>query len=236
MELSNTKAILLLGGKGTRIQSITNGMPKAMLKIQGKTTPEYLIQLFKKYGITNLIFSVGYKAKVIKDYYGDGSRFGVAITYVEEDEPLGSAGAIKLASKHIKNTFFVTNGDELKVIDLKDMMEYHNTNKGIITVALTEVVDPSHYGVARLDGNRILEFVEKPKTNASSNFVNSGLSIWEPAVIRMIPDGFCMYEKELFPRLASEGKLVGYKFSGQWFDTGTPERYERANEEWRGGL
>lgn len=229
------KAILLLGGKGTRFRPITYELPKALLPVQGKTVPEHLIDLFKKFNIADLIFSVGYKADKIKEYYGDGSKFGVKITYVQEDEPLGSAGAIKLASKLIEESFIVTNGDELKDIDLEEMYQFHKQNGALVTVALTTVDNPSAYGVAKLKGNRILEFVEKPKKeNAPSNLINSGLSIWEPSVIKIIPDGFSMYEEKVFPKLASQEKLYGYPFSGQWFDTGTPERYERAIKEWKG--
>ncbi|NTV23998.1 MAG: nucleotidyltransferase family protein [Nanoarchaeota archaeon] len=230
-----TKAILLLGGKGTRFRPITYELPKALLPIQGKTVPEYLMDLFKEFGITDFVFSVGYLADKIKQYYGDGSKFGVNITYVEEKEPLGSAGAIKLAAAHLTETFIVTNGDELKDIDLEEMYLFHKQNKAVITAALTTVVDPSAYGVAKLEGNRILEFVEKPKKEeAPSNLINSGLSIWEPEALKIIPNGFSMYEQDVFPKLAKEKKLYGYIFSGQWFDTGTPERYEKAIKEWKG--
>ncbi len=229
------KAVLLLGGKGTRFRPITYEVPKALLPVQGKTVPEHLIDLFKKYEIKDFIFSIGYKADKIRDYFGDGSKFGVNISYVEEKEPKGSAGAIKLAREHLKETFVLTNGDELKNIDLEEMYLSHKENNAMVTAALTTVKDPSAYGVAKLEGNKILEFVEKPKKEeAPSNLINSGLSIWEPEVIDMIPDGFTMYEKDVFPKLAKKKKLFGYIFSGQWFDTGTPERYEKAIKEWKG--
>jgi mannose-1-phosphate guanylyltransferase len=236
--LGNNKpqaAILLLGGKGTRFRPITYELPKALLPVQGKTVPEHMIELFKKYGITELVFSVGYMADKIQNYYGDGSKYGVRITYVKETEPMGSAGAIKLCKRWISGTFIVTNGDELKDIDLEEMYLSHKQNKGLVTVALTSVQDPSAYGVAKLEGSKILEFVEKPsKEEAPSNLINSGLSIWEPEVLNMIPSGFSMYEKDVFPMLAKDEKLFGYIFSGQWFDTGTPERYETAIKEWKG--
>ena len=229
------KAILLLGGRGTRFRPITYEVPKALLPVQGKTVPEHLIELFKQYNIRELYFSVGYKADKIRDYFGDGSKFGVSITYIKEEEPLGSAGAIKLAKKYLDETFIVTNGDELKNIDLEEMFLFHKKNKAMITAALTTVDNPSAYGVARLEGSKILDFVEKPpKEKAPSNLINSGLSIWEPDVIDIIPKGFSMYEQDVFPKLAKEKKLYGYIFSGQWFDTGTPERYEKAIKQWKG--
>jgi mannose-1-phosphate guanylyltransferase len=229
------KALLLLGGKGTRFRPITYEMPKALLPVQGRTVPEHLIDLFKKYGVTELVFSIGYLGDKVVEYFKDGSRFGVGISYVKEKEPLGSAGAIKLASSLLKDPFIVTNGDELKNINLEEMFQFHKRNKAAITVALTSVENPSAYGCARLEGNRVLEFIEKPpREKAPSNLVNSGLSIWDPEVLRYIPKGFSMYEKDLFPILARQGKLFGYVFAGQWFDTGTPERYEIAIKGWRG--
>ena len=228
-------AVLLLGGKGTRFRPITYELPKALLPIQGKTVPEHLIDLFKKYGITKFIFSIGYKSDKIKEYYGNGIKYGVEIIYVEEKEPLGSAGALKPAKEQLTETFILTNGDELKDINLEDMYLFHKEHNALITVALTGVEDPSAYGVAKLEGNKILQFVEKPKKEeAPSKLINSGLSIWEPAALDIIPKGFSMYEKDVFPKVAKDGKLYGYYFSGQWFDTGTPERYEKALKEWKG--
>ena len=158
----------------------------------------------------------------------------MSISYIDEDKPMGTAGPIRLAKQFLTETFIACNADELKDIDLADMYISHKENKGAATVALTSVDDPSSYGVAKLQGNRILEFVEKPKKEkAPSNLINAGLYIMEPEVIDYIPLGYAMLEKDVFPKLASEGKLFGYPFSGQWFDTGTLERYERAIKEWK---
>jgi len=141
-----------------------------------------------------------------------------------------------MAALNLANELLETQGrgDELKDIDLHAMYEFHKRNRAVATIALTTVSDPCHYGVARLDGNRILEFVEKPaKGKEPSNLINSGLYIMEPEVIDMIKPGFCMTEKYVFPLLARQGKLFGFPFSGQWFDTGNMERYERAIKEWK---
>ena len=229
-------AVFLLGGLGTRFRPITYEVPKALLPVQGKTVPEHLFILFKKFGIKKFIFSLGHMADKIKDYFGNGEKWGVEIVYVVESKAMGSAGAIKLAKEYLDDgPFIVTNGDELKDIDIEDMYFFHTESKAKITVALTTVEDPSAYGVAAMKGNKIMQFVEKPKREeAPSNLINSGLSIWEPSVLDEIPEGFSMYEKDVFPKLARKGELVGYVFEGQWFDTGTPERYERAIKEWKG--
>jgi len=228
------KAVLLVGETGTRLRPLTYEIPKALLPIHGKTLTEHLFDLFKKYDVNETIMAVGYLREKIIDYFGDGSKFGMKLKYIEEKEPLGTAGPIKLAKEMLNDTFIVSNGDELKDIDVEEMYKVHKENQASVTIALTTVEDPSQYGVARLSGSKILEFVEKPKKeDAPSKLINSGFYIIEPEVIDMIPDGFAMLEKEVFPKLAKQGKLFGFPFSGQWFDTGNIERYDKAIKKWK---
>src|SRR3989344_2407708 len=221
------KAVILAGGPGTRLRPLTLHTPKALVDIQGKTMTEHLFDLFKRHGITEVVMTVGYLKEKIKKYYGDGSKFGMKISYVDEDKPLGTAGALRMIKHLLNESFIVTNGDELKDIDLNKMLEHHKKEKAVGTIALTEVEDPSIYGVARLEGNKIKEFVEQPKKEeAPSNLINSGCYVLEPDIINRIPEGFAMFEKDIFPFLAREGKLVGFPFDGQWFDTGNYERLD----------
>lgn len=230
-----SKAVILVGGKGTRLRPLTLNTPKCMIEVQGKTVTEHLFDLLKNYGIRDVIMSIGYLKEKVKEYYGDGSKFGVNITYVEEDEPLGTAGPLKLAKDYLKSSFIVTNGDELKTINIPRMFRLHKRKDALATIALTTVTDPTQYGVARVSGSRILEFVEKPKAEESpSNLINSGFYIMEPEVIEAIPNGFSMLEKDVFPKLAKEGRLRGFLSEGQWFDIGTLERYEIAKKKWMG--
>lgn len=230
-----SKAVLLVGGKGTRLSPLTDKTPKALLEVHKKAVTEHIFDLLKKHGIRDIVLCVGHLKDRIKDYFGDGSNFGVNITYVEEDEPLGTAGPLKLAKKYLKDSFIVSNGDELKNINIPRMFRLHKRKDALATIALTTVEDPSHYGVARLDGSRIVEFVEKPKKEeAPSNLINAGFYIMEPEVIDMIPDGFSMLEKDVFPKLAKLGRLRGFPFAGQWFDIGTIERYKMAEKQWKG--
>jgi mannose-1-phosphate guanylyltransferase len=206
-----------------------------LLEINGKTITEHLLDLFKKNGIRDIILCVGYLKEKVKEYFEDGSRFGVNITYVEEDKPLGTAGPLKLAKQYLTDSFIVSNGDELKNLNLPRMFRLHKRKDALGTIALTSVNDPSQYGVAKLSGSRILEFIEKPKAeDAPSNLINAGFYILEPEVIDMIPDGFSMLEKDVFPKLARQGKLRGFPFAGQWFDIGNLERYEIAKKKWIG--
>ncbi len=231
------KAVILCGGKGTRLRPITHEIPKPLIPVHGKALIEHLLDLLKKYDIHDILLSVGYKKEKVMQYFGSGERFGVRIRYIEESEeaPLGTAGPLKKARALLTDTFIVTNGDELKDINLEEMYDIHKSNNAAATIALTTVPDPSNYGVAQLSGSRILRFIEKPpKDKAPSNLINSGLYILEPAVLDLIPDGHAMLEKDVFPIVAHDGRLFGYPFSGQWFDTGNMERWERALQEWKG--
>ncbi len=229
------KALILAGGTGTRLRPITYEIPKAMIPIHDKTITEHLFDLFKKYGIREVYFAVGHMKEKIIDHFRDGSKFGVKIHYIEEDKPLGTAGPIRLGKTVFDEPFIVSNGDELKDIDIEEMFRVHREENALATIALTTVTDPSKYGVANLNGSKIVEFVEKPKkADAPSNLINAGFYIIEPSVIDMIGTGFKMLEKDVFPKLAKQGRLIGYHFSGQWFDTGNMERYEKAIKEWKG--
>src|SRR3989338_760336 len=204
------KAIVLVGGKGTRLRPYTLNKPKCMMDIHGRTITEHLFDLFKKYGIRQIVLSTGYLKEKVREYYGDGSKFGVEISYIEEDEPLGTAGPLKLARDNLTDSFIVTNGDELKTVNIPRMFRLHKRKNALATLALTTVTDPSQYGVARMSGTRILEFVEKPKKEeAPSNLITAGFYIMEPEVIDMVPEGYSMLEKDIFPKLAREGKLRG---------------------------
>ncbi|MFH1849816.1 MAG: nucleotidyltransferase family protein [archaeon] len=227
------RAIILAGGKGTRLRPITYEIPKALIPVHGRTLTEHLFDLFKKFEVREIILSVGYLRNKIMDHFGDGSKFGVSISYVEEEDELGTAGPLRLAKHLLTETFLVSNGDELKKVNIEAMYALHKEKNALATIALTTVNNPSLYGVAKLSGSNILEFVEKPKADeAPSNLINSGLYILEPQVIDLIPKGFAMLEKDVFPKLADTGRLIGYPFSGQWFDTGNIQRYERALKEW----
>ena len=229
-------AVILCGGTGTRLQPITYEIPKTMIPVQGKPLIDHLFDLLKRHHIRNVTLSVGHMKDKIKEQLDDGFKFGMNVKYNEEDEPLGTAGALKLLRQNDMlppESFIVSNGDELKDIDIDAMFESHKNSNALVTIALTAVENPSAYGVARLSGNQILEFIEKPAAEeAPSNFINAGFYIINPEVIDMIPDGFSMLEKDVFPKLAEMGRLHGFPFSGQWFDTGSMERYERALKEW----
>jgi len=228
------KAVILVGGKRVK-KTIIPKLPNCMLELQGRTILEHIFDLLKKYGIRDVILNVGYLKDKVKEYYSDGTKFGVNITYIEEEEPLGTAGSLKLAKEFLKDSFIVTNGDELKNINIPRMFRLHKRKNALATIALTTARDPSQYGVARLSGSRILDFVEKPKIDEEpSNLINAGFYILEPEILSVIPSGYSMLEKDVFPKLAKEGRLRGFPFAGQWLDIRNTERYEAAKKRWMG--
>ncbi len=225
---------ILAGGRGTRLKPITDEIPKPLVPLHDKPILEHTLDLFKKFGINKVLLSIGYKGDKIKEYFGNGKRFGLNITYIEEKEPMGTGGPLNIAKSFLTDTFVMCNADELKDIDLDEMYLFHKENNAVATIALTTVEDPSKYGVAKLSGNKILQFIEKPpKEEAPSKLINAGLYILEPSVLDYLPEGKCSVERDVFPKIAADGKMYGYHFSGQWFDTGNLERYEKAIKEWR---
>jgi len=228
------RAVILAGGKGTRMRPFTYEMPKPLIPVHGKPLVQHIIEVLRKYHIKNISMSIGYLGDKVKEQFGNGSNLGVNIDYIEEEKELGTAGSLNLMKERPDRTFFMFNGDVLANINLHKMIHFHRKNKCLATIALTPVDDPSRYGVAKLEEDKILEFIEKPEPGKEpSNLINAGVYLLEPGVIDYVPEGRAMMETDVFPRLAKGGELYGYKFKGQWFDTGTLEAYEKAIKGWK---
>lgn len=225
------KTLLLAGGLGTRLRPLTENLPKPMAPIANRPWLEHLITYLRDQGINQFVIASHHCSDVIKNYFGDGKRFGVDIEYSDETHQMGTAGAIKNAERFLKERFLVVNADIVHLPNLIPLLEFHEQSGGIATIALTEVDDPSSFGVVQLDdSSRILRFVEKPRREeAPSNLINAGLYILEPEVMRYIPAGReVSIERETFPTLIQKSKSVYGKISsGYWFDMGTPERYRK---------
>jgi len=227
-----TTAIILAGGLGTRLKPLTDKTPKPLLPIKGTPIIEHAINNFKRHGIVNIILSIGYKANNIKDYFGNGSKFGVNITYSIEEEPLGTGGAIKESSKDLHETFIAINGDNLADFDWTMMLEEHRSNSAKITMALFPVEDVTQFGIAQLDGKKIVKFIEKPSVEeAPSNLNNAGGYIFEPQALDILPEGKSSIERDCFEVLASEGVVYASIHSSQWFPTDTLDKYQLADEK-----
>ncbi len=228
-------AVILAGGRGSRSGKATEKRPRSLIEVHGRPILDYNIALCKLYGITEIILCVGYLKEQIKEHYGNGRASGVHITYLEEDRPLGTAGSLNLLRDRLTSTFLLMNADELKDVNIATMYQLHLHHDAKATIALTTIEETSQYGVAILDGSRIVGFVEKPKKgHEPSRLISAGLYLFEPEVIDLVPEGYAMVESDIFPKLAREGSLYGYPFSGQWFDTHTPERLAIAKRNWKG--
>lgn len=228
------KALILAGGPGTKMRPLTYEMPKALLPVRGKPILEHILAMLLKNQIRDVIISIGYLGGKIKDYFGDGARFGVNITYIEEKKRLGSAGPLRLAKNFLTEPFLVMAGDTLARINLDDFSQFHRQSGGWATMALVAADDPYRYGVVRMRGTQILDFEEKPsKKTDEPKLINAGVYILDPKVISFVKPGFSMLEETVFPKLAREGKLHGYIFEGDWFHAGTPVAYQAMIKGWQ---
>ncbi|MBZ4647099.1 MAG: mannose-phosphate guanylyltransferase [Petroclostridium sp.] len=229
------KALLLAGGRGTRLQPLTNNIPKPMVPIVGKPLLERTIANLKKNGINEIILSTCYQSQYIKNYFGDGKQFGVKIHYISEDIPLGTGGAVKQAEKYFDDTFVVLNSDILSDIDVGQLIEHHRNKSCIATIAVTEVKNPSQYGVIEYDSHHyITSFKEKPQAHEiASNFINAGIYVFEPQIFNEIPSNRVVsIEKETYPMLLNKGyKMAAYEMRCYWMDIGTPEKYIQAHKD-----
>lgn len=229
------KALILAGGKGLRLLPLTKVLPKPMVPIANKPFLHYLIDLLNYYGIKEIVLSLGYKSEEIKKYFGDGRKLGVKIHYVEESFPLGTAGAIKNAEIFFEDTFLIFNGDIMPDINLKQLIEFHKSKKGLVTIALTKVDDPSSYGVIELDNEgKIKKFIEKPKKEkAPTNLINAGIYVFEKEIFNFIPSGReVSLEREIYPLLLKENiPMYGFEYKGYWLDIGNLQKYLKANKD-----
>ncbi|MEK6939069.1 MAG: nucleotidyltransferase family protein [Nanoarchaeota archaeon] len=227
-------AIILAGGLGTRLKPLTDKIPKPLVPIGNKPLLQHIIENFRKYGIKNIILSVGYKAEQIEEYFGDGSKFGVKISYSTESLPLGTGGAIKKAAEGLTAPFFLQWGDNLMDIDWEKVEKEFFQSKNSIIMTLTPREDVENFGVARLEGKKILSFVEKPKReDAPSNLINAGAFMIDPLLLEMLPKGTSSIEKDCFEKIASQGKITAYLHHGQWFPTDAMEKYLIATEKFQ---
>ncbi len=234
------KAIILAGGEGTRLRPLTYTTPKPLIPVGGRTLTEQVFDVLKKAGATEVILSVSYMADKIKDYFSSHPDPVLKINYLVEDKLMGTAGPLMILKKMgcvYDDDFIVVNGDNLFALDFKKFIAFHKAAGGAATIGLKAIDDVSTRGVVKMDGDKIIQFVEKPKPEeAPSNLISSGYYIFSPKIFDYVDanSDFLMLEREVFPKLAAAGKLFGFVGDGQWFDTGTPERYELVKKEWRG--
>ena len=223
------KAIILVGGEATRLHPLTYNTPKAMVPVLNTPFLEYVIRHLSSHGIKDIILAQSHFSQPIENYFKDGSRFGVKLSYTIEDTPLGTAGAVKNAEKHLDETFLVLNGDVFTDLDITAMIAFHRERKAKATIALTQVDDPTSYGLIETNvRGRVTQFVEKPnRKQITTNMINAGTYTLEPDTLsRIPPQTNFSFERELFPLLLDQGEpIYAYPSAAYWIDIGTPEKY-----------
>ena len=229
------KALFLAGGMGTRLRPLTDRLPKPMVPVMGKPLLERTLEILRMHGVDDIVLSTCYIPEATEWDFGDGSDFGLKIHYVSEDFPLGTGGAIKNCEDYFDGVFFIFNADIMSNINFSEMLRYHKRKKADVTIAVMRVNNPSAYGVIEYDGNGYASsFREKPAPHeVVSHFINAGVYIVEPEVLRRIPSGRAVsVEREIFPKLLERGrKIAVYKGCNYWLDIGTPEKYLQAHQD-----
>lgn len=232
--MSGKKAMILAAGLGTRLRPLTDLISKPMAPIVNKPVMEHIVELLANHDFKDIVCNLHWYPEAIKNYFGDGSKWGVSIVYSYEEELLGTAGGVKKVEDFFEgNTFLVISGDALTDIDLTDFFEYHKRKRGLCTLVLTRVEGTSQYGVVILDEeNRICGFQEKPLSGeVRSNLANSGIYIFEPEIFKYIPESkFYDFGRDLFPKLLQMGIVYyGYTHNRYWNDVGSLEEYQQGN-------
>jgi len=230
------KAVVLAGGFATRLRPLTLTKPKPLLPILNRPLLDWTLNLLKKAGCDEVFLAVRYLSDMIKRRYGAGGGLGLSIRYEEEVKPLGDAGPIKaIVRKYgLSETFVVIYGDVFTDMDIRSLVEFHRSKGGVATISLVEVEEPSRYGVAILDNDhRVINFVEKPRRGeAPSRLANAGVYVFEPEIIKYIPDKVpSKIAQSVIPKLIEEKEVYGYVYRGLWSDIGVPQDYMRANLE-----
>lgn len=229
------KAIILAGGKGTRLRPITCELPKPMIPVMNIPLMEHIILLLKKHDIIDIGVTLMYLPQKIKNHFGDGSKWGVRLTYFMEESPSGTAGSLLLAASYLDDTFVVLSGDCITDMNLNEAIEFHRYKKALATIVLTRSDNPLNYGIVTTNGSsHITGFLEKPaRSDVFSDTVNTGTYVLEPDILKYIESDHPFdFSRELFPKLLASGlPLSGYTTNKYWSDVGSLESYLNTHKD-----
>jgi len=229
---ASVQAVVMAGGLGTRLRPLTEDLPKPMLPVGGRPLMESIVEQLEQSGIRHINVMTCYKPEKIKEHFGDGSDFGVELSYVNESQPLGTAGALGLMERP-KEPFLVINGDILTQVNFRALLAYHRELKAEMTVGVRHYEVPVPYGVVECEGPNVKQLTEKPKLNF---FVNAGIYLLEPVVYEHIPSGERFDMTDLIQRLLDAGRpVVSFPIVEYWLDIGRHADYERAHEDVKEG-
>lgn len=223
------KAVILAGGKGTRLKPYTTILPKPLMPIGDMPILEILLRQMKRGGVDEAVLTVGHLAEFLRLFFQDGRKLGMKISYSYEDAPLGTAGPLSLVDG-LDDTFLVANGDVLTTLPIKELVDFHKTNGAAATIAMHRRNVHIDLGVIQQDGNhRVTGYIEKPTYDFN---VSMGIYVFEPRVLDYIPQNAYLDFPDLVKRLIAEGEtVVGFPFEGYWQDLGRADDYERAIED-----
>jgi mannose-1-phosphate guanylyltransferase len=221
------QAVILVGGQGTRLRPLTSTVPKPVVPLVDRPFISFMLEWLRQHGIDDVIMSCGFLATSVRDVLGDGSELGIRLRFVEEPNPRGTAGALKLAEPMLDERFLMLNGDVLTDIDLSKQIAQHEQTGASATLALVPVADPSAYGLVILEEDRsVRDFLEKPSPEqVQSNLISAGAYVLQREVLELVPpDRNVSIEREVWPLLVGKG-LYGFPSDSYWLDIGTPARY-----------
>ena len=227
------KAVVMAGGEGTRLRPLTSNQPKPMVPIVGKPCMEHILDLLKRHDLDEVVVTLAFMPQAIRAYFGDGESLGMDIDYSVEEQPLGTAGSVRLAHERLTEPFLVISGDALCDVDLTALVEAHRTKGAAVTIGLKAVDNPLEFGIVVTDDDgRVERFLEKPSWGqVFSDTINTGIYVLEPEVLRHVPDDRPYdFSKELFPLLLEMGRpIYGHVLDGYWQDIGNLDQFRQAN-------
>lgn len=222
--------VLMAGGMGSRLRPLTDECPKPLLKVGSKPILETIIENFIEYGFHRFFLSVNYKAEMLKEYFSDGSRWGVEIGYLHEDHPMGTAGPLGLLPQRPTSPFLVMNGDLLTKVNFQQLLDYHQEHAASATMCVREYTFQVPYGVAKLEKHRLLDIEEKP---VHRSFVSAGIYVLEPRVLDLVPAGSYYDMPDLFKQMiARQFEVTTFPIREYWLDIGRMDDLERAKGEY----
>ena len=225
------KAIILAGGKGTRLAPYTTVLPKPLMPVEDRPILDIVIHQLVRHGITEIIMSVGYLAELLEAYFQDGSRFGVPISYARESQPLGTAGPLSLIGQKnaLDDTFLMMNGDVLTTLDYRRLIDHHRHNDGLLTIAMHTKQEKINLGVMHInDRHELTDYIEKPVLDYN---VSMGIYVFEPEVLKYIePDVRLDFNDLVLRLLENNERVMAYPCTDYWLDIGRPDDYRQASE------
>jgi dTDP-glucose pyrophosphorylase len=230
-DVKDNVVVLMAGGLGTRLRPLTNECPKPLLKVGGKPVLETILENFMEYGFKKFYLSVNYKADMIKEYFGDGNRWGIEINYIHEDKHLGTAGALSLLPEKTKQPLLVMNGDLLTKVNFQQLLDFHSMHQAQATMCVRDYQFQVPYGVVKLEKDRLTGIDEKP---VQRFFVNAGIYVLDPKALELIPNNEFFDMPTLFKKIFDQdGETTAFPIREYWMDIGQLNDYEQANIEFK---